>query len=229
VSRGRVSVVIPARDVQRYVGEAIESVLGQTVPPHEVIVVDDGSTDETAAVADSYGPPVRCLRRESEGIALALNAGIETSEGELLAFLDADDLWLERKLEMQLAALEGGADIALCRVEQFISPDLSDAERAALRPPPDEMLGITRGAMVLARDAFERVGPFSDGWVVAEFIDWYAKARDAGLTEVEVPEVLLRRRLHASNTGRRRSDAREDYPRVMRRLLERRRQAGGGG
>ena len=88
---------------------------------------------------------------------------------------------------------------------------------------------MTRGAMLLSREAHDRVGPFGQDWVVAEFIDWYGRARDAGLTEVVVPEVLLRRRIHTTNTGRRRPDARNDYPRVMRKLLERRRRAGGGG
>jgi glycosyltransferase involved in cell wall biosynthesis len=229
VTSPSISTIIAVRDGERYVAEAIDSVLGQTVPPDEVVVVDDGSADGSAAVAESYGPPVRCLRREAAGTGSALNAGVEASNGKLLSYVDADDLWMPQKLEVQLGAMEAGADIVLCRVEQFISPELTEAERAQLRPPPDETPGVTRGAMLIARDAHDRVGRFEEGWVVAEFIDWFGRARDAGLTEVVVPEVLLRRRIHTSNTGRRRSDARNDYPRVMRKLLERRRQAGGGG
>lgn len=221
-----ISVVIPARDAGRYLGEALDSVLGQTLPADEVVVVDDGSTDGTAEVAESYGDPVRCLRRQGRGIAAAVNAGIEASRGEVLAFLDADDLWLERKLELQRAALEEtGADIALCNVEQFISPDLTPTERAELRPPPDGIAGFTRGAMMISRRDFERVGPFPLGWIVVEFIDWYGRAHDAGLTHTVVPEVLMRRRIHTTNTGRRNKRARDEYATAMRMVIERRRRA----
>lgn len=101
-----VSVVIPCYNAAAYLREAVESALGQTHPPLEVVVVDDGSTDDSAAIAESYGAPVRVLREPTskQGPGVARNRGIEESRGDWVAFLDADDLWEAAKLEKQLAA-----------------------------------------------------------------------------------------------------------------------------
>src|SRR5688572_32276770 len=100
----RVSVIIPARNAGRWIREAIESVLAQTAPAHECIVIDDGSTDDTARVAAEFGAPVRVITTGGRGVAAARNAGAASATGDYLAFLDADDVWLPRKLELQLAA-----------------------------------------------------------------------------------------------------------------------------
>ena len=96
--------MIPAFDAERYLGDAIESILRQTCPPVELIVVDDGSSDRTPEIALSFGDSVRCVRQPHSGIGAALNRGIAMAHGALLAFLDADDLWTENKLALQLEA-----------------------------------------------------------------------------------------------------------------------------
>lgn len=100
-----VAVVIPAYNAEAFVGEAIESVLNQSKPPEAVIVVDDGSTDRTAQVVESFRQRVRLLRQKNQGVAKARNAGAQIVDTEWLAFLDADDVWLPRKTELQLSAL----------------------------------------------------------------------------------------------------------------------------
>ena len=102
-----VSVVIPAYNSASYLAEAVESALGQTFKDLEILVVDDGSTDETQELMRRYGPPVRCLSQENTGVATARNRGIDESRGRYVAFLDADDVWQPDKLEKQLAALPG--------------------------------------------------------------------------------------------------------------------------
>lgn len=92
--RCSVSVVIPAFNAERFLAGAIQSALSQSVPPLEIIVVDDGSTDRTAEVAERFGPPVRCARQENGGPSAARNRGIREARGEFIAFLDADDRWL---------------------------------------------------------------------------------------------------------------------------------------
>jgi glycosyltransferase involved in cell wall biosynthesis len=220
-----VSVIVPVRDGERYIGEAIDSILAQTAPPSEVLVVDDGSRDGTAAIVSRYEPPVRCIRRDRAGAAQAINDGLAQARGDAIAFLDADDVWAPRKLELQLAALEREPELDLVfgHVEQFHSPELDERERARLHGPPGTTPGLLKGAMLARRRAFEAVGPFDGEFPPAEFIDWYARAEDAGLRGEMLPEVVLHRRLHGANLTLR-SD-RDNYARVVRRIMLRR-QAG---
>jgi glycosyltransferase involved in cell wall biosynthesis len=111
VTAETVSVVIPARDGEQHLVEAIESVLAQSRPPDEVVVVDDGSTDGTAAVARGFGAQVVVVSQPQLGVAPAVNRGVQESRGTLLAFVDADDLWLPGKLELQLTALRERAEL----------------------------------------------------------------------------------------------------------------------
>jgi len=100
-----VSVVIPCYNAARFLHETLASALQQTHPPLEVIVVDDGSTDDSAAIAESFGPPVRIIRQKNQGESIARNRGIDAAQGDWIAFLDADDLWKPTKLERQLEVI----------------------------------------------------------------------------------------------------------------------------
>ena len=99
---GLISCVIPVFNGERYLGEALESVLAQSYQPLEVIVVDDGSTDETAEVARRYGERVRYVWQPNAGETAARNLGLTAAHGEFIAFLDADDVWDSEKLERQI-------------------------------------------------------------------------------------------------------------------------------
>lgn len=100
-----VSVVVPTYNRARFIEEAVESILAQSLPPLEVIIVDDGSTDDTANVCARFHEPVRYIRRQNEGAAAARNAGIRAAMGDWVAFCDSDDIWKPRKLQLQMAAL----------------------------------------------------------------------------------------------------------------------------
>lgn len=102
----RISVVIPCYNGGEFLAEAIQSALAQTHPPCEVIVIDDGSTDDSASIAESFGPPVRVIRQRNQGESVARNRGIEAASGDWIAFLDADDVWMPSKLEQQLAVVD---------------------------------------------------------------------------------------------------------------------------
>jgi glycosyltransferase involved in cell wall biosynthesis len=220
-----VSTVVPARDAEAYLGEAIESVLNQTLPVAEVIVVDDGSTDATAHIADGFGNPVRCVRQAASGVGAALNRGVEEASGALLAFLDADDLWTAEKNEIQVRALSGNGalDMVFGHVRHFYSPELRAAERERLVLPVGLAPGFLKGTMLVRREAFRRVGDFATQWRTGDFVDWYARALDAGLTGAMLPDAVLSRRLHRNNTGVQTPAVSGDYVRVLKAILDRRR------
>ena len=106
-----ISVVIPAYNAAEYIGRAIDSVLAQTRRPDEIIVVDDGSTDDTAGIVETYGSQVRLIRQENAGVSAARNTGINAATGEWIAFLDSDDEWLKEKLQLQVELLGRNPDL----------------------------------------------------------------------------------------------------------------------
>jgi glycosyltransferase involved in cell wall biosynthesis len=222
-----VSVIIPVYNCQAYLAEAIDSVLSQTCPPGEIIVVDDGSSDDSRDVAMRYSGQVRYVHQENQGIGAARNRGVDLAAGDLLAFLDADDVWLPNKLAIQMAAFESKPDLdmVLGQVEQFVTPELSADARATIGDGEQVMPGYVAGTVLVKRDSFLRVGPFSTDWRVGEFMDWYAKAREAGLRDVMLPDIVTRRRIHTSNVGIRERKSQGDYVRILKAALDRRRQA----
>ena len=195
-----VSVVIAAFDAECFVEEAIRSALDQTTPPDEIIVVDDGSADATAAVAESIDPRVTVLRCKHRGQGASRNAGIAVANGDFIAFLDADDLWLPRKLERQLAAFtaDPGRDAVFCLVDEFV--DGVDAVSGGIRAPRTGYAATLPSSALLRRELAARVGAFPRVQV-RDWIQWWAHARSLGVREHVVPEVLYRRRIHGSNNS----------------------------
>jgi glycosyltransferase involved in cell wall biosynthesis len=223
----RISVIVAVRDGERFLREAIESVLGGTRAPDEVVVVDDGSTDASAEVAAALGEPVRVVRQEPSGQGAAVNRGVREARGELLAFIDADDLWEPRKLELQERRLAADSELEAVfgHVEEFISPDEEWGSRPPARLREGARPARLRGTMLARHSLIDRVGPCAEDLRAGEFIDWFARARDLGMRDEILPEVVLRRRLHADNLGRR-EPASPDYVRVVRDALHRRRGVG---
>ena len=210
-----VSAVIPAYNAQAYVAQAIESVLAQTYAPVEIVVVDDGSDDGTERVVRGFGPRVRLYRQAHGGPGAARNLGVAKSTGPLLAFLDADDLWMPDKLERQVEALQQSSECGMVfgMVQQF--------QQGGGTEPPQP--GHFAGTLLVRREAFNKVGPFAEDLHVAEFIDWYARATDLGLTWRLLDQVVLRRRIHGENLGVRERSASSDYLHVLKDALDRRR------
>jgi glycosyltransferase involved in cell wall biosynthesis len=223
----KVSIVVPVYNGARYLAEALASLEQQAPPVEEVIVVDDGSTDGSGELAESLG--ARCVRRDHAGIGAARNLGFRHATGDALGFLDADDLWADGALAVQRATLEAepGLDGVYGLVQEFLSPELTAEERARLRYAVEPQQPGVVGGLLLRRSSFDRVGEFSEEWRLGEAIDWLARAREAGLQLRTLPEVVLRRRIHSSNTGRRRMAERAEYARMLKSVLDRRR-AGSG-
>jgi glycosyltransferase involved in cell wall biosynthesis len=223
------SVIIPVYNGERYLAEAIESVLTQTYRPIEVIIVDDGSTDDSADVAKRYNSPVRYCFQPNAGLGAARNKGISQARGSVFAFLDADDLWLEDKLTRQLAVFDENPelDMVFGYAKQFNSPELDEQSQTKIRSGEEILPGYFAGTMLIKRDAFFRVGLFETDWRVGEFVDWYLKAMEKGLKSFLLPEVVMKRRIHENNMGIRERKHQTDYVRILKASLDRRRKKGG--
>ena len=195
-----VSVIIPAYNHEAYLAETIQSVLAQTCPSDEIIIVDDGSTDRTADVARSHGKPVRCICQENQGLGGCRNTGLKEARGSLIALLDSDDLWLERKLELQSAYLAAHPETGMvfCHMKNFLSPEIDPAN--ALKFDARKLPACNPGSLLARREVFERVGLFPTDRDAQEFFVWFLRACDAGLMYHILPELLLLRRVHLTNT-----------------------------
>ena len=221
----RISTLIPVYNAERYVAAALDSVLSQTLPPDEIIVVD-GSTDGTPDVLRNYAGQIRIICKENRGVAHALNAALDVATGDTLAFLDADDLWLPEKLRVQAAALSADdkLEAVFGMVQQFASPDLDpqDAQRYAI--PAEPQPGISKTALLIRRRAFDRIGYFGEEYGSADFIDWYARANVLGLVSRMLPDLVVMRRHHPGNLGRRlRSEQQSETLEILKRSLDMRR------
>jgi glycosyltransferase involved in cell wall biosynthesis len=111
---GRVSCIVPVFNGERFVAEALESILAQTYRPIDVIVADDGSTDGTAAILSGYGGRIRVVTQPTAGPAATRNLGLEAARGEFVAFLDADDVWHPEKLAKQVRRFAARPGLQAC-------------------------------------------------------------------------------------------------------------------
>ena len=201
----RVSVVMPAWNAARFIEQALRSILEQTVPPAEIVVVDDGSTDDTAQIAGSLHHSVTVLQRDHAGIGATRTAGVAATTGELVALLDADDLWLPEKLERQLAVMDAdpSTEAVFCLVDEFYDP--VDVPPVGVRRPRLSAAVALPSTALLRRDLVSRLGPFGRT-PVGDWVEWWARARAQGTHEEIVPHVLVRRRIHANNNSHLRGD-----------------------
>ena len=222
-----VSVIIPVYNYDRYLGEAIESVLGQTHPHLEVIVVDDGSTDRSSEVAKGFADRgVRYCHQLHAGIGPARNTGVELAQGEFLAFLDADDGWPPEKIEQQLNAFDSDPALEMVFGQALQLQNGPEWEAAVndYKPSVAGMVpGMVPGTMLIKRNAFFRVGLFKGDLKVGEFIDWYARAVELQVRSLVMADLFLWRRIHGSNQGVRERQSVNDYARVLKAKLDRKR------
>lgn len=203
--KDEISCVIPVFDGARYVAAAIRSALAQTRPPDEIIVVDDGSRDDTAKKVACFGTAVTYVHQPHAGVAAARNRGVERASGNLLAFLDADDRWHPERLRRQLDALAGRPNVELCDAESayFWSEELGADERERDPRYPHSFWHDTKpghiGTWLVRRTAFARVGPFDPALRFSEDTDWLLRFGDGGGVRLTLREVLNHRRLHHRN------------------------------
>lgn len=219
-----VSCIIPVFNGERFVAEAIASVLAQAHHPVEVIVVDDGSTDGTAAAVRACGSAVHYIHQPNAGPPAARNTGIRAAHGEFIAFLDADDRWRPEKLARQLAlfSAEPALHCCLTLVRLFWEDDLRAEERAYRDIGRVEVATQQQSSIVVRRAVFDAVGVFDPDLPHAALVEWFERAQAWGMIVGTVGEVMTERRMHAGNFSRR-QNSRDEMLRFVKRRLDQRR------
>ena len=224
---GTTTVIIPVFNGEKHIAAALESVRAQTRPVQEVIVIDDGSTDATAAIVESF-PEVTLLRQANQGPSAARNRGIMRASGDYLAMLDADDLWPANRQEIVAGMLDADPSLGLVMGTQrlLVEPgatlpywvpegDLTDID-------PEELPRPT-GAFVARRSVYEVVGLYEESMVHAEDTDWFLRSRDLGILWALIPDVVLIRRIHGGNLTCDTEAQRRSMFEVLQRRMARRR------
>ena len=224
-SADKISVIVPVYNGEKYLWEALDSVLNQLVKPFEILVIDDGSTDSTAELARQYGECIRYIRRNNRGAAAARNDGVKSATGNYIAFLDADDYWDKQKLALQLREIKkpGAANMIFGMVSQFYSPETGEDFRQHYQCPRQPTNGAHPGMLLMKRADFLKVGFFSTEYKTGEFIEWYQHAQEAGMTSIFLPKVLMYRRIHPQNHGIVQKQHTDDFARIVKEMLMRRR------
>lgn len=225
MNRQTVSVVIPAHNAASFLGDALGSAFRQSHAACEVLVVDDGSTDATAEVARRY-PAAKLISLPHSGVSVARNVGVGAAVGDFVAFLDADDLWDERKLELQLAMAEAdaGIGIVMCRQSYLFEGEIP----TWFRGPRDGSSepGYMPSDWMVRRSAWEKVGQFKAGMTHSEDTDWLARAADAGVRIAMVDLPLVVHRIHGANASGQAEQVRTGVLEALRESVRRKHEMG---
>ena len=224
-----VSCIVPAFNSEAHLEEAVTSILAQSYRPVDVVVADDGSSDRTVVIARGLGEVVRVVVQPTAGPAATRNLGIREARGDFVAFLDPDDLWLPRKLELQMKrfAARPALQCSVTFAQAFWDDSCPDEQKryhghARMRPVP----GYALTTLLARRASFDDVGLLDESLWYADAVDWFVRAYDQGVDIELIPDVLTRHRLHGANLTRRRAEASADeFLTLVKRRLDRRRGA----
>lgn len=222
-----VSAIVTAYNSANYIGDAIESVRRQTMPPAEIIVVDDGSTDGTQAIIRGLGADIRYFYQDNGGEAGARNRGIALAHAEAVAFLDADDAWPPERLATLLARLTDGDSLSIVcgRVRAFEQEGWIEA----LSPGPErpEAFLMSFGCAVIRREVFRMIGDVDVTMQHGVDLDWFLRCREHKVPIATIDDIVLLYRRHGQNMTRDLAAGREGLMRTVKQSLDRRRKNSG--
>lgn len=222
----KISVIIPCFNGARFILSAVESALAQGDLVSEIIVIDDASTDRSSELIVALNnPKVKLFTFEkNSGISIARNFGLSKSTGDYIAFLDADDLWTDGRLELMYKELQDtGQKWCFGYIEHFFSNIMSG--NTAWQIPPIQ-IGYFAGALLVEHVFFRKVGDFNPDLRVGEFIDWFDRARQMAGNPAKVNHVVLRRRIHGENTSIIKNGSSADYLKVAALAIKRKKSLG---
>lgn len=224
-----VSVIIPVYNGEAFLAEAIASVQRQVHRPLEILIVDDGSTDNTAEIAAGFDDEVRYTFKSNGGPASARNIGLKMACGDVIGFLDVDDLWTEKKLEWQLVRLASTPtlEIILGHTQRMWKPtDKTDSSLDFKLTEPS--LALSLGAGLFKKSVFDKMGWFDESLRYCDDWDWFMRAREKGITMITHPEVVLLYRRHDQNMTNETDLGNLHFTRMLKQSLDRRRRQNRG-
>lgn len=215
-----VSVVIPVYNGEAFLAEAIESVLRQDPRPMEIIVVDDGSTDGTAQIAANFIEHVKYVYQPNSGPPAARNRGLKMVQGDVIAFLDADDLWPENKLRDQLVcfAQDPSTEIVLGLTQRLLKNGKKYME---------PLLGHDFGSALFKRSVFDKVGLLDGSKFQCDDWDWFLRAREMGVAMATCQAVTRYHRRHENNITNHEARGNHYMLQTLKQSLDRRRKCNG--
>lgn len=220
-----VSVIIPVYNGEKYIAEALESIFNQDYRSFEIIVVDDGSTDETAQIIGKYDK-VRYIYQSNQGVSSARNKGVAVSSGETIAFLDSDDYWPENRLTVIVRYLDRHPEVGYVLGKQMMFVESGCAVPAWVKvewltEPQD---ASNTGVLMMRRVTFDCVGFFNKDYQGGEDTEWLVRASELGVPMERLPDVVLHRRIHGENLSAHMIQMRKDnLIKISRELIRRKR------
>lgn len=228
MSSDRVSVIVPVCNGEKFIEEALGSIFSQEGDHEfEIIVVNDGSTDKTEQVLQTYMDRIIYTCQENGGPPVARNTGLKIATGDYITFLDADDIWLKNKLEIQLQLLRKAPEVDM--VIGFLQREYKSSNEEFFKVFDGDEQGIfvlQLGSTLIRREVFKKVGNFDEAMTLSEDLDWFLRSREAGINvEVHKDAVQLYRQ-HENNITKNRKAANRFMLKAFKKSLDRRRESG---
>lgn len=217
-----ISVIVATYQRANYLRTTLESIFDQTYGDLEVIVIDDGSTDNTQAVVESFAE-CRYFYQENRGVSHAKNLGVQYADGEYVSFLDSDDYWHPEKLGRQIDFFADNPETELLfsHAVQFITEEISEEDKSKLYCPSTPVPAQVSSTLLTLKETFNKVGGFNQDLAVSVEVDWYLRAKSLGLKIEILPDVLLYRRVHPNNSGYLNKDKKKQHVGVIKAHLDR--------
>ncbi|MBD2482576.1 glycosyltransferase [Planktothrix sp. FACHB-1365] len=223
-----VSVIIPVYNGEKYLAEAIQNVKNQDYQPLEIIVIDDGSTDKTAEIAAQFKDCIRYIYQQNTGPAAARNHGIRIANGDVIAFLDVDDLWSDNKLKLQANYLADHPSVGIVQglIQQMKLLRQEEDDQAIFEPTYKPYSYINIGSAIYRKTVFEKIGFFDETLKYAEDVDWFIRAWENGISKIVLDRVSLFYRKHEDNMTGGKNLVELGFVRIFKKHLDRCRKRG---
>ncbi len=222
-----ISVITPTYNRSHFLPDAIDSIQKQNYPNLEIIIVDDGSTDNTKEVVQNFARNIKYIYQENKGPAAARNAGIKEAKGKIIGFLDSDDLWAKDKINFQLQKLlnDRRLDFVMgyCK---FVMTDNAPKEKIKFRSNEDSLPNTCIGSGLYRKRVFDKVGLFDETLLFAEDKDWFFRARELNCEISILKKTALIYRIHSDNMTHNKVLEKKYFPKAIKKSIDRRKELG---